>query len=195
MRRGLMVALVVGVMLVACTAQATTYGSLRFAGPFNMKEFAIGMQSGTLGGEVAIGYTKASLTDLDNLSESLESVEPELSIMSLGGTLFMQIMGTSDYAFDVGVRYQYMSIGGKITIPDMSARADDELKATLSGWAAGPLLRGRWYLVDDSIAIGPEIYFKYSSYGTTLEGGGESVDGPGATMMELEYSLRMDFYF
>lgn len=194
MRRGLMVALVVGVMLVACAAQATTYASLRFAGPLNMKEFAIGMQSGTLGGEVALGYAKGSLTDLDNLSEDLDGVEPELSIMSLGGTLFMQIMGTSDYGFDVGVRYQYMSFGGKITIPDMMTR-DEELKATLSGWAAGPLLRGRWYLVDDSIAIGPEIYFKYSSYSTELEAMGESLDGPGATGMELEYSLRMDFYF
>jgi len=194
MRRGLMVALVAGMMLVACAAQAEMYGSLRFAGPMNMKEFAIGMQSGSLGGEISVGYAKGSITDLDNIDEELDGVEPELSIMSFGGTLFMQIAGDDRYGFDVGVRYQYLSFGGKITIPDMETR-DEELEAKLSGWSAGPLLRGRWMLVEDSIAIGPEIYFKYSSYSTELEAMGDSVDGPGATGMELEYSLRMDFYF
>ncbi|MBD3348121.1 MAG: hypothetical protein GF400_02860 [Candidatus Eisenbacteria bacterium] len=199
MRRGLMVAGLVVIALAVTTAcaQAQMYGSLRFAGPMNMKEFAVGMQSGSLGGEIAVGYWSGSITDLDNIDESLESVEPELSIMSFGGTVFMQIMSDDNYGFDLGVRYQYLSFDANVTVPveEPLTRDDEELSAKLSGWSAGPLLRGRWYLVEDSIAIGPEIYFKYSSYSTELEAMGDTVDGPGATGMELEYSLRMDFHF
>lgn len=96
---------------------------------------------------------------------------------------------------DGGARGHYVTMSGEIDLSGLGIKADETIKATLSGFSVGPVLRGRWYLVDDSIAIGPEIYFKYSDWGTNIEALGEDADGPGATIMELEYSLRMDFYF
>ncbi|MFH1501698.1 MAG: hypothetical protein ABIG03_01495 [Candidatus Eisenbacteria bacterium] len=195
MRRGLMVGLVVAVMLVACTAQAGFYGGLRFAGPLNLKEFAFGTQSEAFGAEVAIGYTSVTITDLGSIDEALDVIEPTGSMMSIGAAAFFQIAGNEMYGFDVGGRAQYLTLSGEVTIPDDIVREDMTLKASLTGLSFGPVLRGRWYLVEDSICIGPEIYFVYSSYSTEIEGGGETIDGPGATVMGLEYSLRMDFYF
>jgi hypothetical protein len=194
MRRGLMVGLVVAVMLVACTAQAGYYGGLRFAGPLNLKEFAFGMQSESFGAEVSVGYTSVTITDLENLD--IEGIEPTGSLMSLGGAVFFQIAGNEMYGFDVGGRAQYMTLSGEVDLGDLVVKADENvIKASLTGLSFGPVLRGRWYLVEDSICIGPEIYFVYSNYSTELELGNESTDGPGATIMGLEYSLRMDFYF
>jgi hypothetical protein len=195
MRRGLMVTLVVAVMLVACTAQAGFYGGLRFAGPLNLKEFAFGTQSEAFGAEVAIGYASGKITDLGNIADELDPVEPSLSLMSFGGAVFFQIAGNEMYGFDAGARAQYMMLTGEIDLGDIEIKADDTLKASLTGLSFGPVLRGRWYLVEDSICIGPEIYFKYSTWSTELEAMGDSADGPGASGMELEYSLRMDFYF
>ena len=81
---------------------------------------------------------------------------------------------------------------------DIEIRSDESVKASVSGLAFGPVLRGRWYLVEDRLAIGPEIYAKYENLGTSLEAFGEETedeDMPNVVTMELEYSLRMDFYF
>ncbi len=195
MRRGLMVALVAAMLLTACTAQADFYGSLRYAGTFNLKEFAFGMQSDAFGAEVALGYSKLTITDLENLDEDLEGLEPTASLMSLGGAAFFQIAGDERYGFDVGARAQYMTMSVEADFSDVDKADDETIKATLSCFAVGPVLRGRWFLVEDSIALGPEIYFKYAMWSSDFEAFGESGDGPGATVMELEYSLRMDFYF
>ena len=125
----------------------------------------------------------------------LDDVEPNASLMSLGGAVFFQIAGDERYGFDIGARGQYMTVSGEVDLSGLEVREDETIKATLSGLAFGPVLRGRWYLVEDSIALGPEIYFCYSSWSTELEAFGESADGPGATILNLEYSLRMDFYF
>ena len=204
MRRGLILVVVAALVLAFGTANAQMYGSLRYAGTLNLKEFAFGMQAGVIGAEVSVGYSKTTLTELEGvlgLVDLLEfrdegDFEPSLTIMSLGAAGFFQIAGNQNYAFDVGGRVQYVSMS--IDLGDLGLRSDDTLKASLSGMAYGPVLRGRWYLVEDSIAIGPEIYAKFSNLGTSLEAFGEETedeDMPDIGTMALEYSLRMDFYF
>lgn len=200
MRRGLVLVVVAALVLAFGTANAQMYGSLRYAGTFNLKEFAFGMQAGAVGVEASVGYSKYTLTELEGALGLLElredSWEPSLTIMSLGAAGFFQIAGDANYAFDVGARIQYISM--TVDLGEMALRGDDTIEASLSGFAYGPVLRGRWFLVQDKLAIGPEIYGKISSLGTSVTVFGEETedeDMPNINTMELEYSLRMDFYF
>ncbi len=197
MKRFAVIALLM-IVLAASTASADMYGSLRYAGMFNLKEFAFGTQSEKFGAEVAVGYTKATLSDLDFLAdiELLDDSmpEPDITIMSLGAAVFFTMADNSQYSLDLGARAQYLSISISSDIPEMDARSD-EVSLSLSGISFGPVLRGRWYLADGAMSIGPEIYPKYTMYSTDAEMGSESVDGPSLSVIDLEYSLRMDFYF
>ena len=197
MKRFAVIALLM-IVLAASTASADMYGSLRYAGMFNLKEFAFGTQSDKLGMEVAVGYTKASLGDLDILGDielmDEDTPEPDVTILSLGAAVFFTMADNSQYSFDLGARGQYLKIGLASEIPDMEVRAD-EMEISLSGISFGPVLRGRWYLADGALAIGPEIYPKYTMYSTEASMGSESQDGPSLNVIDLEYSLRMEFYF
>ena len=204
MRRGLTLVIVAALVLAFGTANAQMYGSLRYAGTLNLKEFAFGMQAGVIGAEVSLGYSKTTLTELEGalgLLDLLEfrdegDLEPSLTIMSLGAAGFFQIAGSENYAFDVGGRFQYTSM--TIDLGEVALRSDDTIEASLSGIAYGPVLRGRWFLVDDSIAIGPEVYAKISNLKSSISILGEETedeDMPDIGTVALEYSLRMDFYF
>ena len=200
------IVLVAVLMLVSSVASAEFYTSLRYAGTFNLKELAVGTQMDKLGVEVAVGYSKTTLNDLDlgflgdlgTLSD--ETIDPDITIMTLGAAVFFQIAGDENYGFDLGGRAQYSSFSFNTTIPDIEARGDDDMSIGVSGMAFGPVLRGRWFMADGSWAIGPEIYAKYSTMSPTAEIAGEDVTDElfgdvGTTTLSLEYSLRMDFYF
>ncbi len=201
------IALVVVMMLVASVASAELYTSLRYAGTFNLKEFAIGMQSDKIGAEVAVGYSKTTLNNLDLgfLGDielfSDETIDPDISIMTLGAAVFFQIAGDENYGLDLGGRVQYNSFGFSTTVPDIElARGDDDMSVSVSGLAFGPVLRGRWFMADGSWAIGPEIYAKYNTMSPSAEVAGDDVTDDmfgdaSTTTLSLEYSLRMDFYF
>lgn len=79
MKRFAVIALL-AVVLAASTASAEMYGSLRYAGYFNLKEFAFGTQSEKFGAEVAVGYSKITLTDLENLGME-DMPEPDATLM------------------------------------------------------------------------------------------------------------------
>ncbi len=201
-----MIALVVVMVLVSSVASAELYTSLRYAGTFNLKELAVGTQSDKLGLEIAVGYSKITLNDLDlgfldgigTLTD--ETIDPDITIMTLGAAVFFQISGDENYGFDLGGRAQYSSFSFNTTIPDIEVRGDDDMSIGVSGLAFGPVLRGRWFMADGSWAIGPEIYAKYETLSPTAEIAGEDVTDEmfgdvGVTTLSLEYSLRMDFYF
>ncbi len=199
MKRFVAIALLV-IVLAASSASADMYGALRYAGMFNLKEFAFGTQSEKLGAEIAVGYTKATISDLDLIMDLIGGIgvldeavpEPDITIMSLGGAVFFTMADNSQYSFDLGARAQYLSMALSVEIPEIRA---DEVKASITGLSFGPVLRGRWYLADGAMAIGPEIYPKYTMYSTSVELAGDSTDGPGMNVIDLEYSLRMEFYF
>ena len=196
MRRGLILVVVAALVLAFGTANAQMYGSLRYAGTFNLKEFAFGMQAGAVGVEGSLGYSNYKITDLEDL---LGDVEPSVTIMTFGAAAFFQIAGNEEYAFDVGGRVQYISMSAEVgDLGDLEFRSDDGIKASISGFAFGPVLRGRWFIVEDRLAIGPEIYGKYETLKTSAEMFGEETEDdemPDLGIMELEYSLRMEFYF
>ncbi len=185
------------VVVAASTASADMYGSLRLANVLNMKEFALGTQSESLGLEVAVGYTKATLTDLENIGmdEFEDLSDPGITLMSLGAAVFFTMTENSQYAFDIGARAQYLSMSIDAELPEIELSSDDEMSLTASALTFGPVLRGRWYLADGAMAIGPEIYPRFQMWSTEAEMGGDSSDGPGMNIIDLEYSLRMEFYF
>jgi len=193
MKRFAVIVLLV-IVLAASTASANMYGSLRYAGMFNLKEFAFGTQSEKFGAELAVGYSKITLTDLDNLG--LEDMpDPDATLMTLGGAVFFTMAENSQYALDLGGRVQYVSMKLAVEIPDIELSSDNEMSISASAMTFGPVLRGRWYLADGAMAIGPEIYPRYQMWSTKGEMGSESADGPGANVLDIEYSLRMEFYF
>ena len=202
------IALAVVMMLAASVASAGFYTSLRYAGTFNLKELAVGMQADKLGAEVAVGYSKTTLHDLDlGFLDYIgffsdDTVDPDISIMTLGAAVFFEIAGNEDYGFDVGGRFQYSSFGFHMASPeDIEVMSDDnDISVGVSGVAFGPVLSGRWYMADGSWAIGPEIYAKYNMMSSFAEVDGEDISEDlfgdlGTTTLSLEYSLRMDFYF
>jgi hypothetical protein len=191
MKRFAVIALLV-IVLAASTASADMYGSLRYAGTFNFNEFAFGTQSERFGAEIALGYTKATLTDLDALGDIGLTGEPDLTIMSVGAAVFFTMADNSQYSVDIGGRVQYASYSISMEMPEVRA---DDASASLTGMSFGPVLRGRWYLADGAMAIGPEIYPKYTAYSTNVEAAGDSADGPGLNVIDLEYSMRLEFYF
>ena len=201
MKRFTVIAFLV-IVLATSTASAGMYGSLRYAGTFNFKEFAFGTQSEKLGAEVAVGYTRATITDLDLVMDLIGDIEtlddtvpePDITIMSLGAAVFFTMADNSQYSFDLGARAQYMSMSLSMDVPEEEERSDT-VEASLSGISFGPVLRGRWYLADGALAIGPEIYPKYTMYSTEVSVGSESQDGPGLNVIDLEYSMRLEFYF
>jgi len=194
MKRVVLIALLV-VLVAASTASADMYGSLRFANYFNLKEFAFGTQSEKFGAEVAVGYSKITLTDLDNLDMGEDMPEPDATLMTLGAAVFFTMTENSQYAFDLGARAQYVNMSLSMEIPEIELANDDEMSLTASALTFGPVLRGRWYLADGAMAIGPEIYPRFQMWSTEGEMGGDSSDGPGMNIIDLEYSLRMEFYF
>ena len=130
-----------------------------------------------------------------------ETVDPDITIMTLGAAVFFEIAGDKNYGLDLGGRFQYNSFSFNTTIPDIeAARGDDDMSIGVSGTAFGPVLRGRWFMADGSWAIGPEIYAKYSTMSPSAEVAGDDVTDDifgdaSTTTLSLEYSLRMDFYF
>ncbi len=196
MKRFAVIALLM-IVLAASTASADMYGSLRYAGMFNLKEFAFGTQSEKFGAEVAVGYSKITLTDLENLGmDELEDMpEPDATLMTLGAAVFFTMTENSQYAFDLGARAQYVSMSLSMELPEIELSSEDEMSISASALTFGPVLRGRWFLADGAMAIGPEIYPRFQMWSTEGEMGSDSSDGPGASVIDLEYSLRMEFYF
>lgn len=220
MRRALVAGVVVAVMLVACSASAQMYASLRMTGTgnydllssmmwgmyrpiygigpvdqgiFNHKELALGFGD-EFQGEVSVGFSTFKYTWEDE-GETRFDEELAFNWFTLGAAGFYQILETEHSTVDFGVRFQWHS--AKIE-DDYSEDYSDAYK--VSGWSIGPVLRHNWELADGAITIGPEIYPKYTSlsseYEETYPGRGTSTeDGPNVTAFDIDYSLRLDFHF
>ena len=204
MRRTLVFGLVVALMVIAGTASAGTYASLRMTGqanyvPYNTLEYYLS-DTGTFGakevaigfgddlqGEVSLGYNSITLKPEDNGERDDDEITASMLTLGLAG--FYPIYQTPNVRLDLGARFQYMS--WKLEGPYMY-RADYE--ATFSGWALGAVARHQWMLTD-AIAIGPEIYLKYLSLTAEEDytvGADQSTDISG---FGIDYSLRFDFMF
>lgn len=141
--------------------------------------------------ELSLGYSKETLK-YDDPSGGRYDEEMNYSKYVLGLTGFYHLTGNETVALDAGLRFQLE--GETWDYEESMSRYKWEDK--LSGWAAGPVFRGRWYLGDGGLALGPEVFFKYTS--KTYE---EDYDSSRADYeldvsgMGFEYALRLDFMF
>ena len=220
MRRGLLVGLVVALLLVAGTASAGMYASLRITGNgnynpyslipqmykqyysslasdtgfFNFKEVAVGFGE-ELQGEVSIGYSTFKYSY--DSPETRADEELSMTWYTIGLAGFYPVMETENCLIDAGLRFQLHSAKIK-DVYDYGDRDEWTDTWSASGWSVGPVIRHHWMLADGAIAIGPEIYPKYSSFSTKYEyenGSSGDSDGPDLSGFAIDYSLRMDFYF
>jgi hypothetical protein len=75
-------------------------------------------------------------------------------------------------------------------------------KEVATGFAVGPVVRHTWMILDDKIGIGPEVSLRYTTATSEIEMvypdmGRTTIteDGPEYTAWDIDYSLRMDFFF
>jgi len=220
MRRALAVGVIVVVMLVACSASAQMYASLRMTGTgnydiissmmmsmyrpmygigpcdtglFNYKEVALGYGE-EFQGELSFGFSTFKYT-WEEQGEYRFDQELSFNWFNIGIAGFYEILETENSTVDFGLRFQWHSASIN---DDYSEDYSDKWSA--SGWSIGPVFRHNWALADGAITIGPEIYPKYTSVTSEIEStfpgrDTQTSDGPKATAFDIDYSLRMDFHF
>ncbi len=216
MHRVLFVTLIVAALLIAPAASAETYTGIRLVGAgsyngdleltddsgfFTAREFVVGFGD-EIQGEFGFGFDNmsAECTCDDNYPQRfINDDKATYSFMTLSLAGFYPISGEpGGNRIDVGLRFAYLN--AKATYEtDSYNRADEEYELGVSGWSIGPVMRAQWRCANDRIGIGPEVALKYGSYTLTDEGVyyGDPWEDPEAnvTAWNLEYSLRLDFFF
>ncbi len=213
MHRGITLVLVAALLLVAGTASAGMYASFRTGGVgnyglqdmmmvhdsglFNYNEVALGFGEEFVG-ELSIGYAsqKATWEAEEGYPDRADDVEMDVSLLRFGVAGYYPTFETENATVLLGLRFQYLMDAA--SGPAMGGRSSYEYSYDLSGFSLGPVARHQWWLTD-SVAIGPEIYLKYTSltldYEETCDGEvcydcSEDISG-----LAIEYSLRLDFFF
>ena len=217
MRRIVVLGLVAVMLMVATSASAQWYMGLRLAGTAEQEGlfdewywssyyrdmlqsdndgiidntqmiFGYGMDSFDV--ELNLGYSSEKLSyDSEEQGRYTEDVTYTKYIIGLSG--LYHLMGNDTVGIDGGLRFQLESESWKY---EADATRDD-WEDKLSGWSVGPVLRGRWYLADGAIALGPEVFFKYTSKTYTYDYTDRADYELDVTGMGLEYALRVDFMF
>jgi hypothetical protein len=175
------------------------------SGVYMAKEVAVGFGD-TFQGEVAFGFDslKATQADVDIWIEDdyveVDEVEETSSTWWLGAAGFYRVYQTQNASVDFGVRFQYLSAHAGAVLTE--AGQDLEMNFDATGFAVGPVVRHTWMIFDDKIGIGPEVSLRYTKATSEIETVypeasrlSVTVDGPEYTAWDIDYSLRMDFFF
>jgi hypothetical protein len=215
-------------MVVAATASADVYASLRIVGNGNFflrgslmedgalemvndsglymaKEVAIGFGD-TFQGEVALGFDSLTATQkdvtiwMDDEYFEVDEAEESSSTWWVGAAGFYKVLETQNAKVDVGLRFQYLSAHSGVTLSE--GGYDVEMNFDASGFAIGPVVRHTWMIFDDTVGIGPEVSLRYTTATSEIEmvypdmaRASLTEDGPEYTAWDIDYSLRMDFFF
>jgi hypothetical protein len=173
------------------------------SGVYTAKEVAIGFGD-TFQGEVSFGFDSLTATEedvwIDDLYEEVDEFEESSGSWWVGAAGFYEVLATRNATVDVGLRFQYLGASTKVTITDEGS--EGELKFEAKGWSVGPVLRHTWMLFDDKIGVGPEVSLRYTSATSELTTSSSdrprasvTEDGPEYKAWDIDYSLRMDFFF
>ena len=179
--------IVVAVLLMASTASAGWYMGLGIAGTYGVEydfcdycydrdtiepgdadgvvdnaTMTFGYELEAMDIELMLGYGSSTVTYTYDEDEGPYRAgwDEKYSRYMVGLGAFYHLIGTDDYNVDAGLRFALTS--NKYEEEEVEDRADSD-EATLSGWAVGPVLRGRVFLADGKFAIGPEVFINYSS--------------------------------
>ena len=217
MRRIVVLGLVAVMLMVASSASAQWYMGLKLAGTAGQEalfnewywsyyyrdimsndndgfidntQMIFGYSMDTFDVELNLGYGNEKLSyDSEEQGRYTEEISYTKYVMGLSG--LYHLMGNDTMGLDAGVRFQLESEAWKWDESDSRVEWEDKL----SGWAVGPVLRGRWYLADGAMALGPEVFFRYSSKKYTEDYPDRADYELDVTGMGLEYALRLDFMF
>jgi len=177
------------------------------SGVYMAKEVALGFGN-TFQGEIAFGFDSLKATqqdvpvDMGEMDIDVDDFEETSGSWWIGVAGFYKVLATQNAKVDVGLRFQYIGAHSSSSLIDEEYDLDEEIKFTAKGWAVGPVVRHTWMIFDDKIGIGPEVSLRYTTATTEIEmtssGGNRatvSEDGPEYTAWDVDYSLRMDFFF
>lgn len=219
MRRSLGLALVAALLLGAGTASAGVYASLRLTGTgnYNLDSYTVSRQGGPslwdsglecykevavgfgdkIQGEVSFGFSNLKYEEaIEEESTREDSRAWTENWWTLGAAGYYPIADGKSWTMDAGLRFQYHNASVEYSEP--VGDTESSSKFGVKGWSVGPVLRHRWLLAGGAIAIGPEIYPKYTSMKSEWEYSNRDTsteDGPDISAMDIEYSFRMDFFF
>jgi hypothetical protein len=175
------------------------------SGVYTAKEVALGFGE-TFQGEVSFGFDSLTATQkdvgvwMDDEYVEVDEFEESAGSWWIGAAGFYEVLATQNATIDAGLRFQYLGASTKATVKD--GGEEGELKFEAKGWSVGPVVRHTWMLFDDKIGIGPEVSLRYTSatseFTTSYTGGlraSVTEDGPEYKAWDIDYSLRMDFFF
>jgi hypothetical protein len=209
MRRIVAFGVVAVMMLVASTASAQWYMGLGLAGTtmddvfmygyrdmvpegyngvFDDASMAIGYSMDAFDLEFELGYSTQGYEEEWDYTRFTETMDYTRYTFGMAG--LYHLVGNEKYGIDAGAKFQLVSEKAEYDNGDGYTWEDD-----YSGWAIGPVLRGRVFFADGHMAIGPEIYFKYSTKTLEESETGDDTDEVDFTKMGLEYGIRLDFLF
>lgn len=209
MRRIVAFGVVAVMMLVASTASAQWYMGLGLAGTTMEDVFMYGYRDMVPEGyngvfddaSMAIGYSLEAFDLEFELGYGTQGYEEEWDYTrftreadytryTFGLAGLYHLIGNENFGIDAGAKFQLTSEKYEYDNGD-----DYCYEETYSGWAIGPVFRGRVFFADGHMAIGPEIFFKYSTKTFEYAEDDEDAEESDFTKMGLDYGIRLDFLF
>lgn len=210
MRRIVAFVVVAVMMLVASTASAQWYMGFGLAGTTMDNVFMYGYYRDMIpenyngvfdDATLSLGYSMDAFDLEFGLGYSTQGYEYEWGTTrytanedytryTFGLAGLYHLVGNENYGLDAGLRFELTS--EKYEYDNGDGYTDEE---TFSGWAIGPVFRGRVFFADGHMAFGPEVYFKYSTRTYEDKETGDDTEETDFTSMGLDYALRLDFLF
>jgi len=224
MNRGLVFCVLALMLLGASVASAGEgwYGGLRLAGYatsvdiedgvcrdyyietdadglFDYTEMTFGKSFEKFDGEISFGMARFSAKyEGDSEGERQYDYDNSLMMYTFGLTGLYHVSPPSSFSLDAGLRFQLHSMSFE-TESEGGYRQTYTYTDKYSGWSVGPVVRGRWWFAGDSMALGPEIYLRYTSMTHEMtwdyDSRADVEEEIDLSEFVTEYSVRLDFYF
>ena len=155
-------------------------------GIFDYREFDVGFRHDSWYAELGLGYSSATWTE-----KNAQTTEEKVNWYTFSLAGLYTLAEPDPIELDVGLRFQLHSANWDYGVDSC---CDNE---KISGWSFGPLARARWYFAEGALALGPEVYPKYTSlaYEWDVEGGREVMAEADLTSWDIEYSIRLEWFF
>ncbi|MFH1502233.1 MAG: hypothetical protein ABIG03_04225 [Candidatus Eisenbacteria bacterium] len=173
-------------------------------GIFDYRQVFIGLDKEVWDFELGIGWSGFNWSEEDNYEVDRADYEytEGASWYDFNLAALYKVMEPDPIELDVGLRFQLHNAKWEWDTKYFGEEAIPTGSEKISGWSMGPLVRARWYFGDGALAIGPEVYTKYTSlnyeYERLLSGGTRAeYDTFEASLsgFNFEYSMRLEFFF
>jgi hypothetical protein len=186
------------------TAEPAWYMSHTEYGIFDYRQIFMGLDKDPWNFELGVGWSSFNWSESDDYGYDRADYEYTEGVtwydFNFAG--IYKIMEPDPIELNVGLRFQLHNAKWDWNTDYMGDETYPTGYEKISGWSMGPLMRARWYFADGALALGPEVYAKYTSLSyeydylptgrTAVEHEKYEADMTGFNM---EYSLRLEFFF